>query len=201
MKNIINKYIYLNGRNVIFGLLSACFFSLIVLDSNKYYSVALIMAPSLLFSFVVGKMCYEEDSKSTKEFLLSLPMIKGNIVLEKNIVGQICILVGMILVNGIFLMVNILRNTAPIFDIRSILIIWIFLIVYNTIYVFLNYRLNYSKTQFTTYIIVALMLVLFKFGNNFIITINSINIYLLIIIVVVVSYISLIITKNIKWSP
>lgn len=42
----------------------------------------------------------------------------------------------------------------------------IFLILYNTIYIFLNYKYDYSKTQFTPYILLGVMLVLFKFGGE-----------------------------------
>src|SRR5699024_4792066 len=106
MKKIFYKYIYLNGKNIIYGLLSALFFSTIALDSNKYYSVALLMVPSLLFSFIVGKMCYEEDSNSTKEFLLALPIKKQEIALEKNLIGHSCIILGITIVNSMFFIIN-----------------------------------------------------------------------------------------------
>ena len=139
MKNVIYKYVYLNRKNLLLGVICAFFFGTIAFDSNKYYSVAMLMAPSLLFSFVVGKMCYEEDSKSTKEFLLSLPMQKNDIVLEKNIVGQICILVGFLIINIMFGIANVIfRRTEFYLNIYTMLIIACFLIVYNTIYIFLN---------------------------------------------------------------
>ncbi|MBZ4666270.1 MAG: hypothetical protein JG770_1523 [Mahella sp.] len=201
MKEIFNKYINLNKTNMVFGLLSACFFGLIAFDSNKYYPVALLMAPSLLFSFVVGKMCYEEDSKSTKEFLLSLPIVKNKIALEKNIVGQICIFIGFIIVHLMFFYVNvILKNTEMIFNIEMIFLVASFLIVYNTVYIFLNYKFDYSKTQFTSYIIVVLGLALFKFGNDSMALVNNLNSYILVAVLIILSCTSLFITKNIKWE-
>lgn len=201
MKNVIYKYVYLNRKNLLLGVICAFFFGTIAFDSNKYYSVAMLMAPSLLFSFVVGKMCYEEDSKSTKEFLLSLPMQKNDIVLEKNIVGQICILVGFLIINIMFGIANVIfRRTEFYLNIYTMLIIACFLIVYNTIYIFLNYKFDYSKTQFSSYIIFALMIILFKFGNEFIEIIRDINSYLLIVIVIFLSSISIFFTKKYKWN-
>ena len=201
MKNVIYKYVYLNRKNLLLGVICAFFFGTIAFDSNKYYSVAMLMAPSLLFSFVVGKMCYEEDSKSTKEFLLSLPMQKNDIVLEKNIVGQICILVGFLIINIMFGIANVIfRRTEFYLNIYTMLIIACFLIVYNTIYIFINYKFDYSKTQFSSYIIFALMIILFKFGNEFIEIIRDINSYLLIVIVIFLSSISIFFTKKYKWN-
>lgn len=201
MQKICYKYIYLNGKNSMFGIVSALFFGLIAFDSNKYYAVALLMSPSLLFSFVVGKMCYEEDSKSTKEFLLSLPTLKKYIVLEKNIVGQICIVLGICIVNSMFFIINtMLKRTDVFFNIDTILIIAGFLIIYNTIYIFLNYKFDYSKTQFSSYVMLVLMMILFKFGNEFTEFIGSINSYSLMILVIVTSGISLFVTKNIRWN-
>lgn len=197
MKKIFFKYIYLNNRNLIFGVLSACFFALIAFDSNKYYSVALLMVPSLLFNFIVGKMCYEEDSKATKEFLLAMPILKRDIALEKNIIGQICIVVGFCLVNVVFWIVNILfRKSDMFFDMDTMLIIMCFLIVYNTIYIFMNYKFDYSKTQFSSYIVLAVMLILFKFGNEFEDMIDCVNSYFLFLVVVVISIGSSLITKK-----
>lgn len=169
MKKVLYKYMYLNGKNILFGILSACFFGLIAFDSNKYYSVAMLMVPSLLFSFVVGKMCYEEDSKSTKEFLLSMPVSKKNIAMEKNIIGHICILLGFCIVNIMFWITSmVLKKTELFFNVDIMLIVACFLIIYNFIYIYLNYKFDYSKTHFASYVVLALMLILFKFGNEFI---------------------------------
>lgn len=106
MNNILKKYIYLNKRNIFMGLIIALFFSTIAYDGNKYYFIALLMAPSLMFSFIVGKMCYMEDQGSTKEFLLSLPVKKNGLVIEKYIVGMFCNYIGIVFVNVIFYLIN-----------------------------------------------------------------------------------------------
>jgi len=201
MEKVFCKYIYLNGKNLLFGILSACFFGLIAFDSNKYYSAALLMVPSLLFSFVVGKMCYEEDPESTKEFLLSFPVLKRDLALEKNIVGQICIVVGLSIVNIMFFIINIIiGRTEAFINLNAILVMTCFLIIYNTIFIYLNYKFDYSKTQFLSYTIAALMFILFKFGNEFVSLIEGLNSYILIITVIVLSSISLFITRSYKWN-
>ncbi len=201
MTRILIKYLYLNRKNLVFGLLSACFFGLIALDSSKYYAVALLMAPSLLFSFVVGKMCYEEDSRATKEFLLALPVRKRNIALEKNIVGQICIVAGMVIVNIMFLLINVITGRGEaFFSIGTDLLIACFLLIYNTIYIYLNYRFDYSRTQFAGYIILALMFVLFKFGNELTGRAEIPDPFILTAAVLVLSGISLFITGKQKWD-
>jgi membrane protein len=201
MKKTFFKYLILNKKNILIGLLVSFIFSTIAFDDNKYYTVALLMVPSLLFSFVVGKVCYEEDSKSTKEFLLALPIKKSSIVVEKNIIGQICIFVGFVIVHIMFYLINkIFKGTDVIFSFDVVLVISIFLIVYNNIYIFLNYKFDYSKTQFASYIVFVFMLILFKFSNNFLSLINNLNTYILFLIVIAISCISIFITKNIKWD-
>lgn len=201
MKKTFFKYLILNKKNILIGLLVSFIFSTIAFDDNKYYTVALLMVPSLLFSFVVGKVCYEEDSKSTKEFLLALPIKKSSIVVEKNIIGQICIFVGFVIVHIMFYLINkIFKGTDVIFGFDVVLVISIFLIVYNNIYIFLNYKFDYSKTQFASYIVFVFMLILFKFSNNFLSLINNLNTYILFLIVIAISCISIFITKNIKWD-
>lgn len=199
MKKIFYKYIYLNGKNIIYGLLSALFFSTIAFDSNKYYSVALLMVPSLLFSFIVGKMCYEEDSNSTKEFLLALPIQKQEIALEKNLIGQLCIILGITIVNSMFFIINSIKGRDGIFDIRLILLVACFLIVYNTTYINLNYKFDYSKTQFSSYVILILMLFLFKFGNEFMIYMEKVNSWGLLGGYIILSIISLLLIKRNNW--
>ena len=142
MKNLLFKYVLLNKRNVIYGILAAVFFAAISIDGHRYYPVALMMCPSLLFSFVVGKMCYMEDSTS------------------------ICIVVGILIANTGGWIIAIMKSRAFYSDLPLMLAICIFLIIYNTVYIFLNYRYDYSKTQFTPYILLGLMLVLFKFGDE-----------------------------------
>lgn len=100
-----------------------------------------------------------------------------------------------------FFIINLVtQRTDSYFSIDTIMIIACFLIAYNTIYIYLNYKFDYSKTHFTTYIILALMLILFKFGNEFEFLIESLNSFLLLIIVIVFSSISLFISRNHKWN-
>ena len=154
MKNLLFKYVLLNKRNVIYGILAAVFFAAISIDGHRYYPVALMMCPSLLFSFVVGKMCYMEDSTSTRQFLLSLPVSRTDIIFEKNIMSYICIVVGILIANTGGWIIAIMKSRAFYSDLPLMLAICIFLIIYNTVYIFLNY------------ILLGLMLVLFKFGDE-----------------------------------
>lgn len=200
MKKIFYKYVYLNGKNILLGILSSLLFGAIAFDDNSYYPVAILMGPSLIFTFVVGKMCYEEDNKSTKEFLLALPILKKDIALEKNIVGQICLVSGFLIITTMFYIINIIKGTNFIINIETALIILGLLIIYNTIYIYLNYKFNYSKTQYSSYIILILMFALFKFRNEFISLMGNLNSYLLLIGVILLSFTSLFITKKSKWS-
>lgn len=203
MKKTFFKYLILNIKNILIGLLVSFIFCTIAFEdiSNKYYAVSLLMVPSLLFSFVVGKVCYEEDSKSTKEFLLALPIKKSSIVSEKNIIGQICIFVGFVIVHIMFYLISLIfSGKNMIFSFKVVFVIAIFLIIYNTIYIFLNYKFDYSKTQFASYIVFVFMLILFKFSNNLVSLINNLNTYILFLILIAMSCISFFITKNIKWD-
>jgi len=94
MKNLLTKYILLNKKNIMFGVLATVVYSFISFDEQRFYPVALLMCPSLLFTFVVGKMCYMEDPDATQQFLLSLPITKRDLVFEKNIVSYLCIAAG-----------------------------------------------------------------------------------------------------------
>lgn len=80
----MNKYIYLNGIDLLLGSLGAIFFSSIVLDSGKYYPVALLMVPAFLFYFIASKMYYKEDNKSNNKFILRLLAPRGNIIIQKH---------------------------------------------------------------------------------------------------------------------
>ncbi len=169
MRRLLKKYVILNRRNLIYGLLLAVGFGTIAFDGVTYYPVALLMAPSLLFTFAVGKMCYEEDSKSTRHFLLSLPVPPKTLILEKNIMSHLCIVVGMLIVNAVFYIINILlRREVVFFSLNAIMLFSIVLITYNALYIWLNYKFDYSKTQYTSYILLVLMFALFKFRGTFI---------------------------------
>lgn len=150
------------------GILISIFFSSISIDGNQYYSVALMMCPALLFNSVVGKMCYMEDSLATQQFLLSLPISIHNIIFEKNILSYICILAGIGIANISSIIINLIRFKEIYFEININIIMAIVLIVYNTVYIILNYKFDYSKTRFAPYILLVFMFILFKFGNEII---------------------------------
>lgn len=169
------------------------FFSTIAYDGNKYYFTALLMAPSLMFGFIVGKMCYMEDQGSTKEFLLSLPVKKNGVVIEKYIVGMFCSYIGVVIVNLMFYLINnTIFNRAFLPNIHASVSVLIFLTIYNHVYLFLNYKFDYSKTQFTTYIILIFMLLLFKFGGDFMMNVGKLNFMILVLILFLITMLSLI---------
>lgn len=126
------------------------------------------IAEELLFLYR-GKLldrCKMEDSTSTRQFLLSLPVSRADTIFEKNIMSYICIVAGILIANTGGWIIAIMKSRAFYPDLPLMLAICIFLIIYNTVYIFLNYRYDYSKTQFTPYILLGLMLVLFKFGDE-----------------------------------
>lgn len=179
MSRLLKKNILLNKRNILFGIIGAFLFGLISHDGHQYYIVAMMMCPALLFTFVVGKMCYVEDSIATQQFLLSLPISKWDIIFEKDILSYLCILIGVAIANIMSFLFDIIQSREVYFDIHTIIITFIFLIIYNTTYIGLNYKYDYSKTQFTPYILLALMLVLFKFGKQVMEIVHSSNFLLL----------------------
>lgn len=83
MRHLLWKNWLLHRKNIILGIVFAVFFSTITIDGAKYYTVSLMMCPALIFSWTVGKICYMEDSIATKQFLLSLPVSKWEIIFEK----------------------------------------------------------------------------------------------------------------------
>jgi len=173
MKNLLAKYILLNKKNIVFGVLATVFYSFISLDEQKFYLGALLMCPSLLFTFVVGKMCYMEDSDATQQFLLSLPITKRDLVFEKNIVSYLCIVIGMAIAIFMKFLADIIMKREFGWNINLIIIFIVLSILYNTIYIFLNYKFDYSKVQFTSFILVGIMVVVIKFGNDIINTIYA----------------------------
>ena len=196
MKNAKNKYIYLNGIDLLLGVLSAIFFSSIVFDSSKYYTVALLMVPAFLFYFIASKMYYKEDDKSNNKFILRLLAPRGNIMLGKNIAGQLCIVLGIIAVYVMLKIANVIFSRADIMpDINVVLVIACTLIAYNAIYIYLYYKLGEFKSQILSYIMFGLMITLFKFGNEFIELVSDINLYVLVIVGVILEIVSVLFTK------
>lgn len=173
LRSLLRKYFIMNRKNSLIGVAAAALFSCIIVEGAEYYAVSLLMSPSLLFSFIVGKLCYMEDESSTRIFLLSLPIGRKELILEKNIVSYGCIIAGLILSNLIFFAVDVIWGREIYFNLSVNLIMASFLIFYNSIYLVLNYSFDYSKTQFTSFIIMALMMVLFKFRKGVFYTVSG----------------------------
>lgn len=173
MIKLLNKNVLLNHKNIFLGILASVFFACISLDGYKYYPVALMMCPALLFTFVVGKMCYMEDSISTKQFLMALPITKKDLIFEKNILSYLCIVIGEVIANSVGILISVIKQQAPYFNFNLIIGMSIFVLLYNTLFIWLNYKYDYSKTQFTPYILLGMMLLLFKFGTNFLAKVSS----------------------------
>lgn len=173
LRSLLRKYFIMNRKNSLIGVAAAVLFSCIVVEGAEYYAVSLLMSPSLLFSFIVGKLCYMEDESSTRIFLLSLPIGRKELILEKNIASYGCIIAGLILSNLIFFAVDVIWGREIYFNLSVNLIMASFLIFYNSIYLVLNYSFDYSKTQFTSFIIMALMMVLFKFRKGVFYTVSG----------------------------
>ncbi|MGL5439826.1 MAG: ABC-2 transporter permease [Filifactoraceae bacterium] len=162
---LLKKSVVLNKKNIIIGIFVAIFFSTIQYDGNKYYLVSLVMCPSLLFSFAVGKLCYMEDDDSTKVFISSLPISQKSLIIEKNLLSYLCIILGMIISQITqYILYSCFIDYKYMFSYSSILLISSVCIIYNTIYLVLNYKLDYSKTQLTPYFMLAIMLLFFKYG-------------------------------------
>ncbi len=173
MRHLLWKNWLLHRKNIILGIVFAVFFSTITIDGAKYYTVSLMMCPALIFSWTVGKICYMEDSIATKQFLLSLPVSKWEIIFEKNIVSYFCIIVGLLIANIDSVVIAGFKNMPMNVSWEMNMIMACFLIFYNTIYIFLNYWFDYSKIRFVPYIILFFMFVFFKFGNEMIEIVSS----------------------------
>lgn len=173
MRHLLWKNWLLHRKNIILGIVFAVFFSTITIDGAKYYTVSLMMCPALIFSWTVGKICYMEDSIATKQFLLSLPVSKWEIIFEKNIVSYFCIIVGLLIANIDSVVIAGFKNMPMNVSWEMNMMMACFLIFYNTIYIFLNYWFDYSKVRFVPYIILFFMFVFFKFGNEMIEIVSS----------------------------
>ncbi|GAB6108945.1 ABC-2 transporter permease [Fusibacter bizertensis] len=186
MSNLIKKNFVLNKMNFLFGLLGALIFGSISLDGHRYYTVALMMCPSILFTFTVGKMCYTEDTIASRQFLLALPISKKDIVHEKNFWSYFTILLGLAIAILSSLVVDFFLDRDFYYDINTTVVMAIFLIIYNTIFIILNYRYDYSKTQLTPYILLVFMFVFFKFGSEIITFVSSSNLIVMMVIAVLI---------------
>lgn len=177
MLNLLWKDIHFNKKQIIIGIFAALFFSCIIADGQKYSYVGILMIPSLLFTFMVGKMCYVEDQKSVVHFLSSLPIKKSEIVMSKYIMSYISIILSLCII----MIVNFVAHffTSAQYEIFSAisLIVISSVIVYNSIYLFMNYRFSYAYAQQTVYVLLFMMILCFSlFGKfNGSIPVNTIN--------------------------
>lgn len=151
---LIKKSFILNKKNIVIGLLVTLFFSSIQYDGNSQYAVSLMMCPSLLFSYVVGKLCYLEDNISSQHFLLSLPITKKQLICEKNIISYFCVVIGILISLFSGICFDIFLKRPVFYNASLIFIAFSFVLMYNTVYLFLNYKFDYSKTQFSPYLLI-----------------------------------------------
>jgi len=156
MINLIFKDIYFNLRQVVFGVLASIGFSLIILDGEKYSIVALLMVPSLLFSFSVGKMCHVEDKRSVYNYLKALPIKKSNIVISKYIESYLVLIIGYIILSTTNFILSFFSKNQ--YDLTSIivLIIFSFVAIYNSVYLFMNFKFGYAQAQQSVYVLMVL---------------------------------------------
>lgn len=200
MSNLIKKNFVLNKLNILYGLLGALIFGSISLDGHRYYTVALMMCPSFLFTFTVGKMCYMEDSVASRQFLLALPISKKDIVHEKNFWSYFTIVLGIAIAILSSLVVDFFLKRDFYYDINTTVVMAIFLIIYNTVFIILNYRFDYSKTQLTPYILLFFMFVFFKFGSEIITFVSLSNLIVMMVIAVLIMVASYILLDKVAIS-
>lgn len=156
MINLIIKDISFNIRQVCIGILLSIAFSMIILDGESFSMLAMLMIPSLLFSFTVTKMCFVEDNKSVYNFLMTLPIKKEYIVISKYIENILVFVVSYFIlwianyVVGIF--------TSYQYDLTSYIIILVFGItnIYNSVYLFINFKYGYAHAQKAVFVLLIL---------------------------------------------
>lgn len=165
MKYLIIKDIRFNQRYFLLGLIVAFGFTFIILDGIKYEVASYFMVPSLLFSLMVGKMCHMEDTISVYNFLKSLPCKKRNIVVSKYIESFGTIVISYL----IFAMSNVVLSnfTKNQYNLTSSLMLYMFsiVIIYNSIYLYLNYKFNYSTAQQTNFILIMVYIAILSGGQ------------------------------------
>ncbi|ADQ39792.1 hypothetical protein Calkr_0227 [Caldicellulosiruptor acetigenus I77R1B] len=170
MIQLIKKDICFNIRQVIFGLLASIFFASIIFDSERFSIMAILMVPSLLFSFLVGKMCYMEDRRSVYNLLKSLPISKKYIVISKYIESYLTIILGCVILEIFNIIAAYFKKPQyPLLSNISLIILSA-IIIYNSFYLFLNFKYNYSQAQKTIYIIIILYfssLYIYKYTHQY----------------------------------
>lgn len=75
---------------------SSLMFIVYVQTTHPLKDTILFMLPLWYFTAVIVKICYIEDKYSTSTFLKSLPVSKKLLVLEKFILSQILLLIGIV---------------------------------------------------------------------------------------------------------
>lgn len=200
MSNLIKKNFVLNKMNFLYGLLGALIISSINLDGHRYYAVALMMCPFFLFTFTVGKLCYIEDSVASRQFLLALPISKRDIVHEKNFWSYFSIVTGLAIAILGSLLIDFILKRDFYYDINTTIVMAIFMIIHNTIYITLNYKFDYSKTQLTPYVLLVFMFVLFKFGSEIIAFMSSSNLIVMMVIAVLIMIVNYVFLDKVALS-
>ncbi len=165
MYKLLKKSFLINKRNFIFGIAVSLLFASIQYDGIKYYPTALAMCPLTLLTFWIDKLCYVEDKTATRVFLLSLPISKYDLIKEKNIIAYSCIFLGMAIVHLVGIIIHLMLGIEVLYSIELILLFSMIVLVYSTIYIFLNYKYDYSKVKFAPFLMLIIMLLLFKNGN------------------------------------
>lgn len=156
MINLILKDIYFNTQQVCFGFLTALIFSSIILDSAGLGMLSILMVPSLLFSFIVGKMCHMEDKTSVYNYLKSLPIKKSYIVISKFIESYLILIIAYLMLIAVNFGISFFVRAR--YDLTSsiTLIVFSIVIIYNSMYLFLNFKYSYAQAQQTVYVLMII---------------------------------------------
>jgi ABC-2 type transport system permease protein len=161
MLNLIFKDIYFNLKQFFIGILAAMGFSLIILDGEKYSTAAMLMIPSLLFTSIIGRVCSAEDKRSVYSFLGALPIKKSYIVISKYIESYIIMIMAYIILAVMNFILGFFIDSQ--YDLTSsiVLIVFSIVIIYNSVYLFLNFKFGNAQAQQTVYVLVVLYVLIF----------------------------------------
>lgn len=167
MLNLLWKDLFFNKRQIAIGIISALLFSMIIVDGERFSSIGILMIPSLLFTFMVGKMCHVEDQKSVFHFLSALPIKKSDIVMSKYVLSYVSLLLGLFIMLGTNTISHFfIEASYQLFSTSSFMII-AFVIVYNGVYLYLNFKFSNVQAQHTIYIILAAMILGYSFTGKY----------------------------------
>lgn len=165
MLNLIYKDIYFNLKQVLIGVLASIGFSLIILDGEKYSLVPMLMVPALLFSSMIGKVCSAEDKRSVYNYLRSLPIKKSYIVISKYIESYLVMIMGYIILAVVNFILSFFVDSQ--YDLTSsiILITFSIVILYNSLYLFMNFKFSNAQAQQSVYVLMVLYFLTFSSYN------------------------------------